>query len=326
MRSRAAAFRAAMRSARDGQLTRAWLETSARPLLGQGAVVEIAFKLGDRGLHLARLDEGVGVAGRQSGPLAGQVIEFRVRGQIDVGLDVLHDAEGLAVVVDDARILRVGIKPVGRDRRAAEEEGGVGFTLIVLQRHQIAGAALGVTRRDHGGQGDAAQLDGLAVIDRAVDLDRREAQPLVGFRSRIDAVFQGIALGHAGNHRGAGVGLQLGHAAGMVEVAVAVQQDLDVRQFEAELLDVVLNHLGVLRQADIQQDVALGRGDQPGRQAGRADIVDVVDDLERLEGRGPGGVLLREGRNGDEDKGGRDQCFFHLASSLSRTPRTRQMA
>src|SRR5262245_38911018 len=95
------------------------------------------------------------------------------------------------------------------------------------------------------GQGRAAERDGVAVLERAVDLDRLElrarrvAESEVGLAARLQ---QRFVLFRREEAR-AGQALQLRQAGHVIEVAVRGGQDLDITELEAELLDVRLDLL-----------------------------------------------------------------------------------
>ena len=81
----------------------------------------------------------------------------------------------------------------------------------------------------------------------------------------------------------------------MVEVGVADKQDLDVADVETELFDTFADERRRGRQAGVYEDVPGWRDDQVGAEVLAADVVQVVGDAERSDGRGPPGVCLAEG-------------------------------
>ena len=78
----------------------------------------------------------------------------------------------------------------------------------------------------------------------------------------------------------------------MIEVRMAVEQDLDVFDREAEVGDVLLDDWRGFGQAAIQQNRALRCLDKKRRDVGCADIVNVADDAERLDRLVPLGALF----------------------------------
>jgi hypothetical protein len=63
-------------------------------------------------------------------------------------------------------------------------------------------------------------------------------------------------------------------------VRVADQEDLDVAELEAELLDAGADERDVVFEIAVDEDEALRGGDQVVREALAADVVEVVDDVE----------------------------------------------
>ena len=74
----------------------------------------------------------------------------------------------------------------------------------------------------------------------------------------------------------------------MVEVRLRRQQYSHVPHLEPERGDPGANRFGVLRHPGINQDVPGRRGDQIRGEVHGADVVDVVDDVDRLGASGPG--------------------------------------
>ena len=75
--------------------------------------------------------------------------------------------------------------------------------------------------------------------------------------------------------------LQLRDAAGMIEMHVRIENDLDVAELEAELLDVLRDERRGFRQGAVDQNMTLWRSDEHRAQAMRADIVSVAVDPKR---------------------------------------------
>src|SRR5690349_23138178 len=76
--------------------------------------------------------------------------------------------------------------------------------------------------------------------------------------------------------------LQLAQPTRVVGVRVRVEEDLHVLDAEAELRDAPDDERGGLRIAAVDQDVALRPGDQERCDAGRADVIEIAGNLERL--------------------------------------------
>src|SRR5262249_19707762 len=143
------------------------------------------------------------------------------------------------------------------------------------------GRALAMAWRQSRDQHGAAQLDAIAVGDDTVD---RTGRPGV-------AIAVGpLALAAGGDHRGVlrrGQYARAGQAPhqrvplDVIDVRVAGEQDLDVRDPEAERLDAALERRHVGLEAAVEQDVPARRGDQEDAHVPGAHEVHVAGDAER---------------------------------------------
>src|SRR6185503_17656215 len=93
-----------------------------------------------------------------------------------------------------------------------------------------------------------------------------------------------LEIAAAGNELRAGDAPQLRETAGVIVVGVAVEQKADVRNLEAEALDIRANHRHRLLESAVEEEVSLGGGDEVRRDVRRADVVDVAGAPERLHG------------------------------------------
>ena len=114
----------------------------------------------------------------------------------------------------------------------------------------------GVKHRD---QRVPAQLHFVAVVQDAADLDRREST------APCSALFHHGRVGIHHHELRAGHFLHLGDARAMVAMRVADENDLDVAELEAELLDALLDQRHGIFEIGIDQDVALIGRDQERR-------------------------------------------------------------
>ena len=80
----------------------------------------------------------------------------------------------------------------------------------------------------------------------------------------------------------------------MVVMRLRVEQDLYVAQLEPELFNVRLYQRHRLGKSAVDQDMPLRRGDQERCDLRRPDVVNIANDLERLDRRIPFPVLLRQ--------------------------------
>ena len=98
-----------------------------------------------------------------------------------------------------------------------------------------------------------------AVVQHLVHLHRRRAHRLVALAAEIEAALE---RGDVAFHRlqlRAGILLELRQAAGMIEVGMAVEQEFESDDLEAELGDVGLDLRHGLGNGAIEQDVPLRR-------------------------------------------------------------------
>ncbi len=171
--------------------------------------------------------------------------------------------------------------------------------------------------REGRGQAHPAQGHDLFVTQHAIDGDLREMAARIVGVAVVLAVLQRPAIARRGIELRPGVAAQLGDAAGMIEMGVAVDDDLDVLQPKTEVHDIALDQRGVLRQRAVEQDGAMPRRNQIGRQAFGADIIDWADDAERRDRARPAGFILCRCRHGGAQRdhrhcGGRQKNFHDI--------------
>src|ERR1700735_5221793 len=78
----------------------------------------------------------------------------------------------------------------------------------------------------------------------------------------------------------------------MIVVRVAVQQDLDIFDREAEFRDALLDEPRGFGKSAIEQDGTLRGLDIERRNIGGADVINIANDAERLDGLVPFGALI----------------------------------
>ena len=76
--------------------------------------------------------------------------------------------------------------------------------------------------------------------------------------------------------------LKIGEGAGVIDVGVAVDHDLDVLGLETELADRVDDHRAGRGHAGVHQDVPFRGRDQEGAESLGADEIERADDVDRL--------------------------------------------
>ena len=169
------------------------------------------------------------------------------------------------------------------------------------------------------GQGGTSQFDLVAIVQHAVDGMR-----LAAGRDLLQC--RDVLL----HRHHAGAGHFLDHRIGLhvVAVRVAAEDDLDVGEFESELLDARADHRHGLLEVGIDQDVAFRGGDQVTPEVDRADEIDVADHLMGGKGLTPfgTGVGLRrqlsggnEHRNATDATAPRDGRSFIALQHIART-------
>ena len=180
----------------------------------------------------------------------------------------------------------------------------------VLNVHRPGGAAPGVAGRLVRRQHRAAQLHRVAIVQGARHLHSR-----IDILPTLVAILEvGLAAGfhhrHIGVHHfvfGAGLFHHLGAAGVMVEMGVADQQHLGIGPFEAQFGDTLFGQRHGADEARIDQDVALGRGDQIVRLALGADKPDIGDHMMRRKRH----VIFGGGRGQGCQQRGKGKAQFH---------------
>ncbi len=138
-----------------------------------------------------------------------------------------------------------------------------------------------MARRLVGLNGNIATLHDLTVSQNHVRLDHRPGKRALGSGT-------GLCLGPpACGHGIAGAGcqhfLQFRHATRMVEMAMCNDNKLDILRVKAKRLDVLQQPIRVGTIQGVEQDMSVGRGDQPGGYPANPDIVDIVERLIWLD-------------------------------------------
>jgi hypothetical protein len=145
--------------------------------------------------------------------------------------------------------------------------------------------ARGYIRRER----NAAERHRLSVRDNAVDFHRFVSGQIFRERDEVRRAtrFQHPCVFRARHDRRTGQSLQRCMAAHVVEVGMAADDKLDVRQLETEFLDAALDPRRRDRQTRIEQDMSLRRGDQKGAHPHCSDEMDVSDEMSWGHGRIP---------------------------------------
>src|ERR1700749_1507613 len=92
---------------------------------------------------------------------------------------------------------------------------------------------------------------------------------------------------------GPGQLFDLGASRAMVEMTVADEEDLDIAEVKAESLDAVPDQRRRRFEIAVDEDVALGCGNQVGGEIFAADVIQIAGNAKRGEGSRPGGIVRR---------------------------------
>src|SRR6186713_203172 len=140
-----------------------------------------------------------------------------------------------------------------------------------------------------------SEPDLIAVVKHSINggwrVHGRRSAPVLVIRAPTRLHHRHIALHH--EILRAGQGLDSRTASVVVPMRVTDEQDPDVRELEAELLDTRTNLRDARFEVGIDEDVACGRGDEVTREPAAADIIKVVGNAERRELLRPVDGVLR---------------------------------
>ncbi len=163
--------------------------------------------------------------------------------------------------------------------------------------HRPGGATFGVTGGEVAGEFRFSERDRVAIAQDSVGLGRRVTHHLVGIGREIigAAARQQGSVCFAHHNFCAGELLHQRIATRVIQMGVTVQNDFDVFQAETQLRDAVANARDGGFESGINQNVALGCGDEERTDAGGSDVIKIPDDVEGLEGRVPGFPFLADG-------------------------------
>jgi hypothetical protein len=180
-----------------------------------------------------------------------------------------------------------------------------------------------VAAGDVRGECERPEADCVAVLEPVVHArggeppDAEEAERTVGGTVPCTSLRHDVGVAFTDPELCAGGLLQLAKAACVVGVRVGVEQYLHVPDVEAELRYAPLDERRGLGVAAVDEDVALGTGDQEGGDAGGADIIEVAGDAKRFVGNGAvaadGGTPLQEEEGEERDEGAEEDAAPVLA-------------
>jgi hypothetical protein len=146
-----------------------------RAPLGREVLLELGTRAAHEAVQFRGIDEGIWDAVVHRRALIPKPEEVLVVGEEHVRLHRFEAIERAQVVLDDARVLRIGPQPVDRDRRAAIEDRRV-TDAILDDRHRPGRAPARMAWRDMGGEHDAAERHSAAVFEDLVDPHGRRVE------------------------------------------------------------------------------------------------------------------------------------------------------
>ena len=184
----------------------------------------------------------------------------------------LQHVEAPDVVLGDLRIFFVAHENEAGVHVGTADDHGVEGSCAVGDPHRPGRATRGVSGRETGGQRGAAEFDGVAVVEHAVDF--RGGAAGRGAFDRGD-------IGRHHHQTGAGFLFNEADRRVVVAVGVADEQNLRVGVSEAELRDALAQQRQILRIVGVDQDVSLRRVDQVDREIGGADVVEIAGNFYR---------------------------------------------
>ena len=150
-----------------------------------------------------------------------------------------------------------------------------------------------MARRFVCGEFDAAKLNQLTIVERAVHVSRRKARQPRKISGPTGLGSTNVAV-HNHQFR-AGLLQDGGRAREMVEVSLTVQENLRVSPMETERLDALADERRRRFQVRIDEYVAGRRRDEITSQIAAADIKQIARNAKRLLRRRPCRVCLRAG-------------------------------
>ena len=249
---------------------------------------EIALRLIDEGLIFPRANKGIAARiGFQRRDLVVEVKERAVRGEKYLARKRLEVSERCAVVFDDARVIWVVDQFVPGYAGAAKEDNVVAVP-VLFGLGSPGGATLGVSGSKVRGHGRAADGDGVAVSNNPIGCYRRICELVAPGKVAVPAARELRSVFAAGNELGPGPLFELGEAARVVEMRMAVEQIPHISDFESELADIVADHRRGFDHAAIEKNVSARASDQIGGKIARADVIDVANYAKWLDGLVPG--------------------------------------
>jgi hypothetical protein len=178
-----------------------------------------------------------------------QIEPEAVRCEQDIGVHAAQFADALASIFDNVWVLGVVRQFVQRCREAAEEKYIV-VLAVFGDAHRPTRTALCVSRREVRSESHAAQFDAIAIRNDAVRFDGFIRLIVSPEKISFATACHQFAIELASHDCCARAALELRKPTAMVDVSVAIEQELDVLRLEAQLFHVgrdLRQHLHVAR-------------------------------------------------------------------------------
>ena len=154
-------------------------------------------------------------------------------------------------------------------------------------------------------QGDSAERHRVAVFDDAIGFDRLICQQVFGERTEIIGAtgFHEVRIGGAYDNLRARPLFHRRVTARVIHVRVAVEDELDIADFETKFLDVRANLRHTFLKGRVDENMPLRRGNEPGADTTGTYVINVANDVLWCLLRFPSiehalrrGVILGRGR------------------------------
>src|SRR5258708_184313 len=245
------------------------------------------------------IDERVRRSLPEARPLFGQSEIAAVRSKHDVAMKSAHGGKGAFQIIREGGVEIIADEAISRRPQTSKEHDVVRVTAFA-DLHRPCGTALGVTWCQMGGHASGAEGDSFAVADDVVDMCRLEREARAKSKVVQGTILDLRLITRADIELRAGASFQLGESAGVIEVCLAIEEDLDVLDIESQDPKIALDERNGLGEAAVEKDQSLFGADRVRGDLGRPDVIDVSGDAERRHRLVP---CLLFGRQGSASKG-----------------------
>ena len=197
-----------------------------------------------------------------------------MRSEKNIDLSILEPLKTPVVISFDLGVFLVINKPITRRRDTANKDN-VQVLFAIFDRCRPCRTTFRMAGRDIRSHRRPPEPDRFAVGEGFVGLGRFKRVFIAEIGVAYAASFQKWCVQLARQKLRARQASELTDAARVIEMRVAIQDELYVRQFEAELFDIALDLRHHFLHAAVDQYISLWRDDQIRGQVVRADVLDV---------------------------------------------------